>query len=189
MVVVFDDIHWAEPTFLDLLEYLADSLDGVPALLVCLARPELLEVRGDWMTSKANASLITLEPLSDAEMAGLIRNLLGGAELVDEARARIADAAEGNPLFVEETLRMLIDDGLLSATPAPGRASDDLSNLTMPPTINALLTARLDRLDEEERAVIERASVIGRVFWWGAIAENVAGRAAAPASVAISSRS
>ena len=171
LVVVFDDIHWAEPTFLDLLEYLADSLDGVPALLVCLARPELLEVRGDWMTSKANASLITLQPLSDAEMAGLIRNLLGGAELADEARVRIADAAEGNPMFVEETLRMLIDDGLLSAVAGTWTASDDLSNLTIPPTINALLTARLDRLDEEERAVIERASVIGRVFWWGAIAE------------------
>jgi class 3 adenylate cyclase len=167
LVVVFDDIHWAEPTFLDLLEYLADTLEGVPVLLVCLARPELLEVRGDWMTSKANASLITLAPLSDTEMAGLIRNLLGGGELADEARGRIADAAEGNPLFVEETLRMLIDDGLLSADAGTWYASDELSSLTIPPTISALLTARLDRLDDEERAVIERASVIGRVFWWG----------------------
>ena len=171
LVVVFDDIHWAEPTFLDLLEYLADSLDGVPAVLVCLARPELLEVRGDWMTSKTNASLVTLQPLSDAEMAGLITSLLGGGELADEARARIADAAEGNPLFVEETLRMLIDEGLLRADAGTWTASDDLSSLTIPPTINALLTARLDRLDEEERAVIERASVIGRAFWWGAVAD------------------
>jgi class 3 adenylate cyclase/tetratricopeptide (TPR) repeat protein len=171
LVVVFDDIHWAEATFLDLLEYLVDSLHGVPALLVCLARPELLEVRGGWMTSKANASLITLRSLSDAEMTGLITNLLGGAELAHEARARIADAAGGNPLFVEETLRMLIDDGLLSAVAGTWTASDDLSSLTIPPTINALLTARLDRLDEEERAVIECASVIGRVFWWGAVAE------------------
>jgi tetratricopeptide (TPR) repeat protein len=171
LVVVFDDIHWAEPTFLDLLEYLADSLDGVPALLVCLARPELHEERGNWMTSKTNASLIALEPLSDTEMTGLIRNLLGGAELADEAFARIADAAEGNPLFVEETLRMLIDDGLLSADTGTWTASDELSSLTIPPTINALLVARLDRLDAEERAVIERASVIGRIFWWGAIAE------------------
>ncbi len=171
LVVVFDDIHWAEPTFLDLLEYLVDSLVGVPVLLVCLARPELLEVRGDWMTSKSNASLVTLRSLSDAEMAGLIRNLLRGAELAEEARARIADAAEGNPLFVEETLRMLIDDGLLSADAGTWTAADDLASLTIPPTINSLLTARLDRLDEEERAVIERASVIGRVFWWGAVAE------------------
>ena len=121
LVVVFDDIHWAEPTFLDLLEYLADSLDGVPALLVCLARPELLEVRGDWMTSKTNASLVTLQPLSDAEMAGLITNLLGGGELADEARARIADAAEGNPLFVEETLADADRRRVCSAlTPGPG---------------------------------------------------------------------
>ena len=171
LVVVFDDIHWAEPTFLDLLEYLVDALDGAPALLVCLARPELLEVRGGWMTSKANASLLTLRSLSDSEMSGLIRNLLGGAELAHDARARIAEAAEGNPLFVEETLRMLIDDGLLSAVAGTWAASDDLSTMTIPPTINALLTARLDRLDEEERSVIECASVVGRVFWWGAVAE------------------
>jgi predicted ATPase len=171
LVVVFDDIHWAEPTFLDLLEYLADSLGGVPAFLVCLARPELLEVRGGWMTTKANASLVTLRSLSDIQTDGLIRNLVGGAELAPSARARIADAAEGNPLFVEETLRMLIDDGVLTEVAGAWTASNDLSELTIPPTINALLTARLDRLDDEERSVIERASVIGRVFWWGAVEE------------------
>ena len=171
LVVVFDDIHWAEPTFLDLLEYLADALDGVPAFLVCLARPELLEVRGGWMTSKANASLITLRSLSDVQTDGLIRNLLGGAELADEARARISEAAEGNPLFVEETLRMLIDDDVLVAVAGTWTARGDLAGLTIPPTINALLTARLDRLDDEERSVIERASVIGRLFWWGAVEE------------------
>jgi class 3 adenylate cyclase/tetratricopeptide (TPR) repeat protein len=171
LVVVFDDIHWAEPTFLDLLEYLVDSLRGVPVVFICLTRSELLEIRGDWMTAKANASLVALRPLSEAEMAGLIRNLLGGVELAAEARARIADAAEGNPLFVEETLRMLVDDGLLRAVNGTWTVNSDLSSLTIPPTINALLTARLDRLDVEERAVIERASVIGRVFWWGAVAE------------------
>jgi predicted ATPase/class 3 adenylate cyclase len=171
LVVVFDDIHWAEPTFLDLLEYLVDSLRGGPVVLICLAREELLEIRGDWMTAKPNASLIALRSLSDAEMAGLIRNLLGGVELAANARTRIADAAEGNPLFVEETLRMLVDDGLLRAVEGIWTVSSDLSSLTIPPTINALLTARLDRLEKEERAVIERASVIGRVFWWGAVAE------------------
>ena len=180
LVVVFDDIHWAEPTFLDLLEYLADSLDGVPALLVCLARPELLEVRGDWMTSKANASLITLQPLSDAEMAGLIRNLLGGAELADEARARIADAAEGNPLFVEETLRMLIDDGLLSAVAGtwtrerrpvePHHSADDQR-----PAHRAAGSARRGGARGDRARVRDRSRLLV-----GCGRGDVAGRAAAP---------
>ena len=171
LVVVFDDIHWAESTFLDLLEYLVDCIHAVSVLLVCLARPELLEIRGSWMSGKANASLVTLRPLTETETAGLIENLLGGARLVDRARTRIAEAAEGNPLFVEETLRMLVDDGLLQPGNGSWVAIGDLSSMTIPPTIQALLGARLDRLEEEERAVIQRASVIGRVFWWGAVSE------------------
>jgi class 3 adenylate cyclase/tetratricopeptide (TPR) repeat protein len=171
LVVVFDDIHWAEPTFLDLLEYLVVWLQGSPVMLVCLARPELFEVRGGWMAGKANASLVTLRTLSEAQMGGLIQNLLGGSTLAEKALARIAEAAEGNPLFVEETLQMLVDDGLLRPVDGSWIVSGDLSNLTIPPTIQALLTARLDRLDEEERAVIERASVIGRMFYWGAVVE------------------
>src|SRR5919197_867075 len=111
LVVAFDDIQWAEPTFLDLLEYLVDALHDVPVLIVCLARPELLEVRGAWLTAKSNAALIALEPLSEDETAGLIEQLLKGGRLSPDARVRIATAAEGNPLFVEETLRMLVDDG------------------------------------------------------------------------------
>ena len=171
LVVVFDDIHWAEPTFLDLLEYLVNWLRGRPVMIVCLARPELFEVRGGWMAGTANASLITLRTLTDAQMSGLIQNLLGGSELAEEARARIAEAAEGNPLFVEETLKMLVDDDLLRPVGDTWVVSGDLSNLTIPPTIQALLTARLDRLADEERAVIERASVIGRMFYWGAVTE------------------
>jgi class 3 adenylate cyclase/tetratricopeptide (TPR) repeat protein len=171
LVVVFDDIQWAEPTFLDLLEYLVNWLRGSPVMLVCLTRPDLLEVRGDWMAGKPNASLITLGALSETQIEGLIQNLLGGSQLSGEARARIAEAAEGNPLFVEETLQMLVDDGLLRRVDGTWIVSGDLSKLTIPPTIQALLTARLDRLDEEERAVIERASVIGRMFYWGAVSE------------------
>jgi class 3 adenylate cyclase/tetratricopeptide (TPR) repeat protein len=171
LVVVFDDIHWGEPTFLDLVEYLVDWVRGVPLVIACLARPELLEVRGTWLTGKPNAALLKLPALTQIEVEELIQNLLGGAQLVDEARAHLTDIAEGNPLFIEETLRMLVDDGLLK--PADGRwiVAGDLSHLTIPPTIHAVLTARLDRLEDEERAVIERASVVGRVFWWGAVAE------------------
>ena len=171
LLVVFDDIQWAEPTFLDLLEYLGDWIRGVPVMLLCLARPELLEVRGGWLAGKENASLVSLPPLTEAETEGLMSNLLGGGHLADEARGRIAQAAEGNPLFVGETLRMLVDDGLLVRRNGSWVVTGDLSSLRIPPTIHALLTARLDRLEDGERGVIERASVIGRVFWWGAVAE------------------
>jgi class 3 adenylate cyclase/tetratricopeptide (TPR) repeat protein len=171
LVVVFDDIHWGEPTFLDLLEYLVDWIKGVPVLLLCVARDELLEVRGGWMTGKRNTYLITLQPLSEFETEGLIVNLLSGGSLAQEAGARIAEVTEGNPLFVEEILRMLADDGVLQRTNGSWTVTGDVSALAIPPTIHALITARLDRLETEERAVIERASIIGRVFWWGAVAE------------------
>jgi class 3 adenylate cyclase/tetratricopeptide (TPR) repeat protein len=170
LVVAFDDIQWAEPTFLDLLEYLVDALHDVPVLIVCLARPEVLEIRGNWMTAKSNAVLVALEPLNEDETAGLIEQLLKGGGLSREARERIATAAEGNPLFVEETLRMLVDDGLLVPQDGAWAVTGDLSTLSIPPTIHALLAARLDRLGDDERAVSERASVVGRVFWWGAVA-------------------
>jgi predicted ATPase/class 3 adenylate cyclase len=171
VVVLFDDIQWGEQTFLDLLEYLADWIREAPVLIVCLARPELLEVRSGWMTGKSNATLITLQALTDDESEGLIRNLIGGAELPPEVQARVAEVAEGNPLFVEETLRMLIDDGVLRPADGGWTTSGDLTRISIPPTIQALLTARLDRLEVEERAVIQRASVVGRVFWWGAVSE------------------
>jgi predicted ATPase/class 3 adenylate cyclase len=169
LVVMFEDIHWAEPTLLDLIDYLAASISGAPVLLLCLARPELLEARSGWMTGRANADVITLQPLTGSETDGLFRNLLGGEQLEKEARDRITEVAEGNPLFVEETLRMLIDDEFLR--PEDGRWSlvRDLSGISIPPTIHSLLAARLDRLQPEERAIIQRASIVGRVFWGGAV--------------------
>jgi class 3 adenylate cyclase/tetratricopeptide (TPR) repeat protein len=169
LVVVFDDIHWAEATFLDLVEYLADRIRE-RVVLLCLARPELLEIRPGWMSTNPKARVISLDPLSEAEIDGLIRNLTAGAELEDEARARIAEVAEGNPLFVEELLRMLVDDGVLQRRNGTWTVAEDLSGLAIPPTINALLTARLDRLERDERAVIERAAIVGRVFSWEAVA-------------------
>jgi class 3 adenylate cyclase/tetratricopeptide (TPR) repeat protein len=169
LVVMFDDVHWGEPTFLDLLEYLASGIRAAPVLLVCIARPELLEARPDWMKGRTNTAMIQLEPLHTEEMDRLIRNLLGGSELEAEARRRIEEVAEGNPLFVEETMRMLVDEGALHPVNNHWEAAGDLSGIQIPPTIQTLLAARLDRLDQEERAVIERASVVGRVFWWDAV--------------------
>ncbi len=159
LVVVLDDLHWAEPTFLDLVDHVADWSRDAPILLLCLARPELLELRPDWAGGKLNATSFLLEPLSGEESQELIDRLRGESDLAAETRARIAAAAEGNPLFVEQMLAMLSEDG------------EGAGEMQVPPTIQALLAARLDRLGREERAVIERASVEGKVFHRGAVVE------------------
>ncbi|HEX5936265.1 MAG TPA: adenylate/guanylate cyclase domain-containing protein [Actinomycetota bacterium] len=169
VVVVFDDIHWAEPTFLDLIEHLADWTRDAAILLLCIARPELLEVRPGWGGGKMNSTSILLEPLSGDDASQLVDNLLGRADIPVVARDRILEAAEGNPLFVEEMLAMLIDDGLLRFEEGIWHSAEDLADVTIPPTIHLLLAARLDRLDADERAVIERGAVEGKVFHAGAV--------------------
>jgi tetratricopeptide (TPR) repeat protein len=171
VVVVFDDIHWGEPTFLDLVEHIADWSRDASILLLCIARPELLDDRPGWAGGKLNATSILLEPLTTREADELIDNLLGRAGLAESARARITEAAEGNPLFVEQMLGVLIDDGLLHRDDGHWIARGDVAAVAIPPTIQALLAARLERLGEEERAVIERASVEGKVFHRGAVSE------------------
>jgi predicted ATPase/DNA-binding SARP family transcriptional activator len=171
LVLVFDDVHWGEATLLDLVEHLADWTREAPVLLICVARPELLDVRPGWGGGKVNATTVLLEPLSDAECSQLIKNLIGQAELAGEVSSRIAEYAEGNPLFVEEMFSMLIDDGLLVRERDRWVATDDLSAVRVPPTIQALLSARLDQLDLAERAVVERAAVVGKVFQEEAIVE------------------
>ena len=151
LALVVEDIHWAEPTLLDLAEHLGDWTRDAPVLLLCLARPELLEDRPAW-----RGESMTLEPLSECESEELIENLLGDAALDDGARTRIRETADGNPLFVEQLLAMLADGG------DPGH---------VPPTLHALLEARLDALPEGERHVLECASVIGQDFEWQALAE------------------
>jgi class 3 adenylate cyclase/tetratricopeptide (TPR) repeat protein len=158
LVVVFEDLHWAEATLLDLVEHIADWTRDASIVLLCLARPELFDERPAWGGGKLNATSILLEPLSRSEAETLIGNLPGAAQLDDAVRARIADAAEGNPLFLEQMLAMVAEEG-----------GD--SPLHVPATIQALLAARLDRLVPEERALLERASVIGNEFWRDAVVE------------------
>ncbi|MGH2636789.1 MAG: ATP-binding protein, partial [Actinomycetota bacterium] len=169
LVVHFEDIHWAESTFLDLLEHVLESAEDAPVLLLCSARPELLDERSGWGEHAASTS-IPLEPLSEPQSRQVMENLLGAAELPQELRSRITEAAEGNPLFVEQTLSMLIDEGFLARDDGgPWRVLGDVASLAVPPTISALLGARLDLLSAEERAVLERASIVGQVFYPGAI--------------------
>jgi class 3 adenylate cyclase/tetratricopeptide (TPR) repeat protein len=148
LVVMVEDIHWAAPTLLDLLEYLAGWTHDAPVLLLCLARPDLLDERPGWLTTENSTGLV-LGPLTDAESEALLEEIAQEWPLDAGARARIAEAAEGNPLYVEQMAAML----------AEGEPADQI-----PPSIHALLAARLDRLPVEERTVLERAAVAGKEF-------------------------
>jgi class 3 adenylate cyclase/tetratricopeptide (TPR) repeat protein len=150
LVVVFDDIHWGEPAFLDLVEHVAEMSRQAPILLLCIARPELLDHRPGWGRGKLNATTVLLEPLDSAEAEELIGRLLGGVELEPGLDERIRLTAEGNPLFLEEMVAMLSDSGG--------------GEVTVPPTIRALLAARLDQLAQSERSVLDRGSVEGLLF-------------------------
>ncbi len=171
LVMVFDDLHWAEPTLLDVIEHAADWSREVPMLLVAIARPELLEQRPRWAGGKLNATSMLLEPLSARESSELLRRLLGGAEAAEPVQAQITRLAEGNPLYLEETLAMLLEDGRLRKDDGRWVASGDPAAITVPPTIQALLAARLDRLGPEDRDMLERASVIGQIFSRDAVTE------------------
>ena len=153
LVCLLDDLHWAEETLLDLVEHLADLSRDAPLLLLCIARPELLERRPSWGGGKLNATTILLEPLDAAETERLIAELGG---IGDGLRERILQVAEGNPLFLEEMIALVRDS-------AGGQVE-------VPPTIQALLSARLDQLDPAERIVLEHGSVEGRTFHRGAVA-------------------
>jgi class 3 adenylate cyclase/tetratricopeptide (TPR) repeat protein len=146
LVLCFEDLHWAEPTMLDLVEYVVGWSREAPILIVALARPELIEQRPHWVTPHASYDALTLEPLSRAATDSLLGDL---AEVSVEIRDRIVAAAEGNPLFVEQ----------MSAMVAEGDG-----DVSIPPSIQALLAERLDRLSADEREVIERASIVGRDF-------------------------
>jgi class 3 adenylate cyclase/tetratricopeptide (TPR) repeat protein len=171
LVVVFDDAHWGEVTFHDLVEYLAGWSSGAPIMLICLSRPELLESRGSWAVDSGDVVSIALERLTEVESAELVESLLGPSELPDRTRRQIVEVAGGNPLFVEEILRMLVDDGLLRRERGVWRVERDLEELAIPRTIQAILGARLDMLGAAEREVLQRASVIGKVFSWRAVSE------------------
>jgi class 3 adenylate cyclase/tetratricopeptide (TPR) repeat protein len=167
LLVVFDDLQWAEPTFLDLVDHVTDLARDAPMLVLCVARPELLDHRPGWGGGKLNATTMLLEALTADESTRLVDNLL--LTRVDtETKERIAAAAEGNPLFVEEMLAMVTD------------GSD--GELAVPPTIQALLAARLDRLPPDERTAVECAAVQGQEFRLAALAslvpEPLAGRLA-----------
>jgi class 3 adenylate cyclase/tetratricopeptide (TPR) repeat protein len=152
LVCVFDDLHWGEATFLDLVEHVADLARDAPILLLCMARPELLDRRTGWGGGKVNATTVLLEPLAREETELLIAGL---ADLDEDLCSRILEASEGNPFFVEEIVALLQESGA--------------GEVAIPPTIQVLLAARLDQLDPAERDALQRGAVEGRIFHRGAV--------------------
>ena len=169
LVLVFEDIHWADEGLLDFIEHLADWAQG-PILTVALARPELFDARPTWGGGKRNAVSIYVDPLSPDESTVMLEELLTGA-LTDDIERAIVDLSEGNPLYVEEFVRKLIDDGVLRATDAARwEIAKPVTEVELPRSIQALIAARLDGLPEDEKALMQDAAVVGRVFWAGAVA-------------------
>jgi class 3 adenylate cyclase/tetratricopeptide (TPR) repeat protein len=158
VVLAFEDIHWAEEPLLELVEHLADWVRA-PVLLLCLARPELLEVHPGWGGGRLRATAIELEPLGSVQSEALVEALVadGSTQLDPAALRALLEKTEGNPLFVEETIRMLAE--------RPGDGAIE----RIPDSVQALIAARIDRLPRDQRAMLRRAAVVGRVFWRGAL--------------------
>jgi len=164
LVIVMDDLHLAKPTFLDLIEHLVSFSRDSPIMIVCMARPEFLDTRPGWGDDRSNATTLLLEPLAEAECREIVLHLLDHMPLPQVVESRIISAAEGNPLFAEELVAMLVDEQLLTRKEERWVARSDLSELPVPATINSLLAARLDGLPVHERAILTTAAVEGVVF-------------------------
>jgi class 3 adenylate cyclase len=169
VVLVVDDLHWAEPGLLDVLEHIADWSRDSPIMLLGLARPEFYDSRPAWGGGKLNATAALLAALDDAAVVSLVDK----HDLPETVKRRIVDTAGGNPLFVEQLVAMLVDEGHASfsngaATWIGGPPAQ--VRWTMPPSVSALLAARIDRLDSAERTVVGAAAVIGTVFYAEGIA-------------------
>jgi tetratricopeptide (TPR) repeat protein len=167
LVAVFEDLHWADPTMLEVLDELAERLEG-PILFLCTTRPDLLRSRPDWGGGRRTFSFLPLDPLTGDESARLVSFLLDVDEL-SELRRRILERSEGNPFYLEEIVRHLIDEGLLARDGERWRAGDGLDDVEIPDTVHAVILARLDLLSPEEKRVAQRAAVVGREFWDGAL--------------------
>jgi class 3 adenylate cyclase/tetratricopeptide (TPR) repeat protein len=159
VVLLFEDLHWADDGFLDFLDYLVDWATGVPLLVVCTARTELLARRSGWGGGKPNAVTISLSPLSDEETEQLLDELLEQAVLPSELKPKLLARAGGNPLYAEEFVRML----------AERDRGEDGDELPVPESVQGIVAARLDTLLPEEKAVLQDAAVVGKIFWLGAV--------------------
>src|SRR4051794_4358575 len=169
LVLVFEDLHWADDALLDFIDHLADWSSDVPMLVVCTARPELLDRRGGWGGGKRNALTVALSPLADSDIARLIGTLLEQALLPAETQVMLLRTAEGNPLYAEEYVRMLIDRGHLQHDSGRWRLAVT-AELPVPESVQGLIAARLDDLPVDQKRLLQDAAVLGKVVWLGAVA-------------------
>ncbi|HEX3327176.1 MAG TPA: adenylate/guanylate cyclase domain-containing protein [Actinomycetota bacterium] len=169
LVIVFEDLHWADPSLLEFIEHLADWVTGVPMFVVCTARPELYDSHPNWGGGKRNITVVSLARFNDSEIAQLISSLLSQAVLPAEIHAALLERAGGNPLYAEEFIRMLRDRGILKAKGKVLALERD-TDIPLPESIHALIAARLDTLSPERKSLLQDASVAGKVFWSGAVA-------------------
>lgn len=160
IVLVFEDLHWADEGLLDFIDHLVEWATDVPILVVCTARPELLAARPDWGGERANASLLSLSPLADEEIGELVADLLEDAGLPGALVPTLVGHAGGNPLYAEEFVRMLSERG-------PAGEGEELP---MPDSVHGIIEARLDTLSNDEKTALQDAAVVGPVFWVGAVA-------------------
>jgi tetratricopeptide (TPR) repeat protein len=171
IVLYFDDIHWADDGSLDFISYLARNCSEVPMLVLCLARTSLLERRPAWGEGEEAHALIRLQPLSKKESRQLVEEILRHAPNVPERlRDLVVSGAEGNPFYVEELIKMLIDQRVIVPGADEWRVdANRLGEVKVPPTLTGVLQARLDNLTPREYTALQRASVVGRVFWDSAV--------------------
>jgi class 3 adenylate cyclase len=168
VVVVVEDIHWADPAMLDLLEDLSDRVQG-PALFLSPSRPDLTGRRPGWGGGRRNFSSVALDPLSEDDADRLVSLLLSVEELPRDVHRRILERAEGNPFFLEEIIRQLIDEGRIERAGDRWRAVSGIEEVAIPDTIQGVLAARIDLLEPGDKRALQSAAVVGRVFWAGPV--------------------
>ncbi|MFL6041975.1 MAG: ATP-binding protein [Gaiellales bacterium] len=173
-LVVFEDIHWASPPLLDLIEHVSDGLADSEVMILCPSRPELLDDRPSWGAGKRNATAMTLSPLRAEDADVLISALLDVDQIGEALHRRIRERAEGNPFYTEEILRMLIDGGALAERGGRWVAARRLEELPIPDSVHGVIAARIDLLGADERRVLRECAVVGRRFWPGAVGADPA---------------
>ncbi len=169
LILVIEDLHWADDAMIEFVEHLADWASGVPLLILCSARPELYERRPGWGGGKRNSTTVALSPLQADEIAALVSAMLNETLLPAETQSALLERAGGNPLYAEEFVRMLTDRGILQHSGRTWRIVSD-GDIPVPDTVQALIAARMDTLSPERKALLHDAAVVGRTFWPGALA-------------------